>query len=65
MHTTVTEDDVQLMADVLVRRFADGAMRAAADFAGEHRAMGDKTRARHWDRVAAELLRRWSAPTLS
>ena len=65
MDASVTDQEVELMADVLRQRFAGAAGQAAVNFANEHRVIGDETRARHWDRVAAELQGRPPARTLS
>lgn len=43
------------MADVLLRRYRHRAGEIAADFAAEHRLIGDEARAETWSRVAARL----------
>ncbi|MCG8562612.1 MAG: hypothetical protein MI824_22665 [Hyphomicrobiales bacterium] len=52
------------MADVLYRRYRRRAAEVAADFAEEHRVIGDTVRARAWSEVATCLTARM-APTLS
>ena len=62
--STPTATEVRLMADVLLRRYRQRAGEIAADFAAEHRLIGDEARAETWSRVAARLARH-RATTLS
>lgn len=59
-----TQAEIGLMADVLYRRYQRRAAEVAADFAEEHRVIGDTARARAWSEVATCLTARM-APTLS
>ena len=47
--------EIEAMALVLLRKYGVKAAIAAADFAAEHRAVGDHARARNWDSVGAVL----------
>jgi len=62
---TVTDTEVSAMATVLARRYCDAAIDIALQFAGEHHAIGDLSRARTWNRVVECLRERTPAPTLS
>lgn len=62
---TVTDTEVRAMAQTLARRYCGGAIDVALHFAGEHRAIGDLSRAHIWSRVVECLRERAPAPTLS
>ena len=52
----ISNQELEAMTLVLLRKYGSEASAAAAHFAAEHRAIGDHDRARNWDNVGALLI---------
>lgn len=54
-HGPDDDQDIRDMSMVLLRKYGLSAFGVAADFAAEHRTIGDMARARLWDNVCRRL----------